>query len=270
LFVLFVAEVTRVAAMPRSIPLFYFLLGTVVVGGARFAAKQVLWEPARSSVAGATVLIYGAGDAGRQLATALRTQGGGYVAGFVDDDEGLQGRDVMGLRVYPPAIIGDLIRDLGVSEIILSVTSIDTAQRRAIIAELGRLPVKIRTLPSISEIASGKYSVSQLREIDIDDLLGRSSVPSDPELLVRGRGPCLRSWVAPSLSPAAMPAPLLTAWASRPAGPEGKMPNSPSTPRPRFPRCLAVWGSWVHLRRKPVPASCRLRGSEGSRHAHRT
>lgn len=150
LFVLFVAEVTRVAAMPRSIPLFYFLLGTVVVGGARFAAKQVLWEPARSALSGATILIYGAEDAGRQLATALRTQGGGYVAGFVDDDESLQGRDVMGLRVYPPAIIEELIRDLGVSEIILSVTSIDTAQRRAIIAELGRLPVKIRTLPSIS------------------------------------------------------------------------------------------------------------------------
>ncbi len=183
LFVLFVAEVTRMAAMPRSIPLFYFLFGIIVIGGARFAAKQVLWEPARQAVPGATLLIYGAGDAGRQLATALRTQGGGYVAGFVDDDESLWGRDVLGLRVYPPSAIEGMVRDMGVTEIILSQTAIDNAQRRAIVSELSRLPVKMRTLPSISEIASGKYSVSQLREIDIDDLLGRSSVPSDPELL---------------------------------------------------------------------------------------
>jgi FlaA1/EpsC-like NDP-sugar epimerase len=93
-FVLFIAEVTRVAEFPRSVPLFYFLLGTVVVGGARFAAKQLLWQPQRRD-GGASLLIYGAGDAGRQLATALRAQGGGYVAGFVDDDKTLQGRAFM-------------------------------------------------------------------------------------------------------------------------------------------------------------------------------
>lgn len=182
-FVVFVAEASRFATFPRSIPLFYFLLGTVVVGGARFAAKYALWQPGREATSGATMLIYGAGDAGRQLATALRTQGGGFVAGFIDDDASLQGRDVMGLRVYRPEALGNLIRDLGVSEIVLSMPSVDTVRRREIIADLSRLPAKIRTLPSISEIASGKYSVSQLREIDIDDLLGRSSVPADPELL---------------------------------------------------------------------------------------
>ncbi len=119
-----------------------------------------------------------------ELATALRTQGGGFVAGFVDDDESLQGRDVMGLRVYPPAMIEELIRDLGVSEIILSVTSIDTRtaagdHRRARPSCRSRSGRCRRSARS----PSGKYSVSQLREIDIDDLLGRSSVPSDPELL---------------------------------------------------------------------------------------
>src|SRR5690606_11846751 len=87
------------------------------------------------------------------------------------------------LRVYSPARLADLIRDVGVSEVILSMPSIERARRREIIETLSQSPVKIRTLPSISEITSGKYSVSQLREIDIDDLLGRSSVPADPELL---------------------------------------------------------------------------------------
>lgn len=181
-FVVFVAEASRFATFPRSIPLLFFLLGTVAVGGARFAAKYILWQPGRQASSRTTLLIYGAGDAGRQLATALRSNGG-FVAGFIDDDVTLQGRDVMGLRVYRRDSLRNLIRDLGVSEIVLSMPSIDTARRREIIADLSRLPVKIRTLPPISEIASGKYSVSQLREIDIDDLLGRSSVPADPALL---------------------------------------------------------------------------------------
>jgi FlaA1/EpsC-like NDP-sugar epimerase len=76
-----------------------------------------------------------------------------------------------------------LVRDLGVREVVLSVPSIGAGRRQAIFAELAKYPVTIRTLPSISDIASGKYAVNHLREIDIDDLLGRSSVPADPGLL---------------------------------------------------------------------------------------
>ncbi|HQZ13644.1 MAG TPA: nucleoside-diphosphate sugar epimerase/dehydratase [Devosia sp.] len=182
-FVLFIAEAAKFGVLPRSIPIFYFVLGALVVGGSRFAAKYLLFEPRERVVSAVTMLIYGAGEAGRQLATALRTRGGGLVAGFLDDDPQLQGRDVVGLRVHSPAELGGLIKDLGVSEVILSIPSIDAARRQQIIADLNRLPVKIRTLPAISEIASGKYLVSQLREIDIDDLLGRSSVPADPALI---------------------------------------------------------------------------------------
>lgn len=190
-FVLFLAEATRFGVLPRTIPIFYFLLGTIVIGGSRFAAKAILWMPlgpGRQS-AGNQVVIYGAGDAGRQLAAALRGHGGNVVA-FLDDDEGLQGRDVVGIRVHPPSRLEGLIKDLGVREVIVSMPSMEGRRRQALIAELSRLPVKLRALPSISEIASGKYLVSQLREIDIDDLLGRSLVPADPELLqqmVEGR-----------------------------------------------------------------------------------
>ena len=189
-FVLFIAEATRFAVLPRSIPIFYFLLGTIVVGGSRFAAKYLLWSPMRGRLPTNTVMIYGAGEAGRQLATALREQGSGFAAGFLDDDGNLQGRDVLGLRVYPPQRIEQLVRDLGVSEIILSMPSAEKGRLARIATDLSRLPIRIRTLPAISEIASGKYIVSQLREIDIDDLLGRSAVPADPELirpLIEGR-----------------------------------------------------------------------------------
>jgi FlaA1/EpsC-like NDP-sugar epimerase len=184
-FLLFVAEVTRMAVLPRTVPIFYFLLGTIVVAGSRFLAKLVLYPAQRDGLDRQPVLVYGAGEAGRQIAATLAGQGSMQVVGFLDDDRNLQGRDVSGLRVYAPDRLDDLIADYGVREVILSMAGLESTRRQAIYSDLSRHPIKLRTLPSLREIASGKYQVSQLREIDIDDLLGRSSVPADPELLQR-------------------------------------------------------------------------------------
>ena len=182
---LFLAEMSRMGTVPRSIPAFYWLFGTIVIGGSRFAAKALLWtmSPAETAPRAGDVVIYGAGSAGIQLASALRPHGARYVAGFLDDDISLQGHDVSGIRVYSPDYLGELIEKYGVREVIVSMPSIDAASRQTIIGKLSGHPVKIRTLPAISDLVRGKYLVSQLREIDIDDLLGRSSVPADPDLL---------------------------------------------------------------------------------------
>ncbi len=182
-FLLFLAEATRFGALPRTVPLLYFLIGTIVIGGSRFAAKYLLWAPARGSLSIPEVAVYGAGTAGRQLVNALRTQGNSFVAAFLDEDRSLQGRDVAGVRVYAPSYLGRLVADHGVKEVIISVPGTGAADRARIFAQLSQFPVKIRTLPAITDLAAGKYVVSQLREIDIDDLLGRSSVPADPDLL---------------------------------------------------------------------------------------
>ena len=181
-FVLYIAEVTRMAVLPRTVPIFYFLLGTIVIAGSRFAAKYILYPQRRGASANA-IVVYGAGDSGRQLAGTLTGQGGSYVVAFVDDDPNLHGRDVSGIRVYPPSRMADLVTDFGVKEVVLSIATLEPARRQAIYSDLSRFPVRVRTLPSLREIASGKYQVNQLREIDIDDLLGRSSVPADPALL---------------------------------------------------------------------------------------
>lgn len=179
---LYFAEATRFAVFPRTVPLFYFIFGTLLVGGARFIAKALLALPERHIGREAGVVIYGAGPAGTQLAEALRTQGRNYVAAFLDDDPSMWGRDVAGYRVYPPDSLAELVRNRGVREVILSLPSADAPARGAIIEKLSQLPVKIRTLPAISDLASGKYLVSQLRAIDIDDLLGRSAAPADSRL----------------------------------------------------------------------------------------
>lgn len=187
---LFLAEATRLAVFPRSVPLFYLVFGTVVIAGSRFLAKAVLWLPERSLGPDGGVVIYGAGAAGTQLAAALRSHGRHFVAAFLDDDRRLWGRDVAGYRVYPPSQLGELVRNRGVREVILSIPSANATRRGEIVADLSRHPVKIRTLPAIADLVSGKYLISQLREIDIDDLLGRSTVPGDPRLftaLIGGR-----------------------------------------------------------------------------------
>jgi len=182
-FALFLAEATRLATFPRTVPLFYFIFGTVIVAGSRFLAKALLWLPERNLRHGGGVVIYGAGSAGTQLAEALRAHRASSVVAFVDDDQSLWGRDVAGIRVDPPTRLGELISNRGVSEVILSIPSADATRRAQIVTELSHHPVKIRALPAIADLVSGKYLISQLREIDIDDLLGRSAVPADPELM---------------------------------------------------------------------------------------
>lgn len=183
--ILFLTEMSGIAGVPRSIPIIYFTLGTLVVAASRFAVKRFLGAPSLNTAVRTQVVIYGAGPAGVQLATALMANGGRPIVGFLDDNASLQGRDVAGIRVYPPNLIGALIRNYGVGEVILSIPSLSAARRREIYLSLNEHAIKIRTLPAITDLASGKYSVGALREIDIDDLLGRSSVPANPDLLRR-------------------------------------------------------------------------------------
>jgi FlaA1/EpsC-like NDP-sugar epimerase len=158
------------------------VLAILVVGGSRFAAKYLMWTPMRRRFAGQAV-IYGAGASGSQLAAALQRDGNKYVVGFLDDDPAMQGSDVAGIRVYPPEYLPRLMETTGVKEVILSLPSIDSVRRQQIIADLSTHHVKIRALPPIADLASGRYLVSQIREIEIDDILGRSSVPPDAKLL---------------------------------------------------------------------------------------
>jgi len=182
LALLFLAEVTRIGVLPRSIPVLYWLLGTIVIIGSRFAAKYIL-SPGLTRRKDINVVIYGAGAAGAMLAQALRDDTSRRTVAFVDDRKDLHGREVGGLRVYAPSELIDLIADYNVSEVLLSIPSVSAARQREIIEQLRHLAVKIRTLPSIADLASGKISAKQLREIDIDDLLGRSAIPADPQLL---------------------------------------------------------------------------------------
>lgn len=180
---LFLTAMYGLDGAPRSVPIIFFALGTLIIAGSRFALKRWLGVPSLPARQRGHVLIYGANEAGIQLATALSAHGGARIGAFVDDDPAFHGRDLVGHRVYSPQDLRALISNLGVTEVIISLPQATAAHRREVYERLEAFPIEIRTLPAITDLAAGKYAVGATREIDIDDLLGRSSVPADPELL---------------------------------------------------------------------------------------
>jgi FlaA1/EpsC-like NDP-sugar epimerase len=122
------------------------------------------------------VLVYGAGDAGRQLVRAMTNSQEMRVVGFLDDDECIHGHVLNGQAIYDPKDLGELVLSLGVTHVLLALPTISRSRRNEILNTLAPFKVAVRTLPSLNDLAQGKVNVSDLRDLDIDDLLGREPV----------------------------------------------------------------------------------------------
>jgi FlaA1/EpsC-like NDP-sugar epimerase len=181
--VIFLMEMAGQGIVPRSVPFLYFVLGTILVGSTRFFAKWVLVSGTGMRRDEEPVLIYGAGPQAAQLARALRGHGNRYVIGLVDDEVTNHGRDIGGYRVFSSEDVPSLIERYGITEIILTISAIPIARRQKVLNRVADLGVKIKSLPDISDLVDGRYIISQIREIEIDEILGRSFVPPDANLL---------------------------------------------------------------------------------------
>lgn len=182
LLVGFMSQMTGRGIIPRSVPIIFWALSSVWIVGGRFAAKWLFWpQVSQGRLKTQPILIYGAGEAGTQLANSLRHSH--FVVGFLDDDVTLQRREVAGLPVYSPSQLPALVQDFRIAEVILSIPSLTVARRKEILASMGGQGIKVQSLPGIADLVTGKYLVSQIREIEIDELLGRSSVPPDLDLV---------------------------------------------------------------------------------------
>ncbi|OZA42160.1 MAG: polysaccharide biosynthesis protein [Polynucleobacter sp. 17-46-58] len=177
--------------IPRSIGLSQPLLLFILIGASRAFANYWLGDTYRQLLfrkraALTRVLIYGAGSAGRQLAQEIQTKSNLKVVGFLDGDErrrGIVGAHIDGIEIYALDHLRDLIISLNVTEIWLAIPSVSKSRRREIINSLVGFNVAIRTLPTLDELASGQVSISDVRQLDIDDLLNREIVPPHPLLL---------------------------------------------------------------------------------------
>ncbi len=186
----FLMELYGSAGLPRSVPFLYWLLSTVLVTASRFGAKWLLRNAETGRNFSSSALIIGVGEPARQLATALRSHSDTLVVGFIDPTGKEKGMDVVGLRVYGIEDILALIENYGIKQVLVSEPGLDQAQRQHVARLLRGVPVNARILPPIADLSTGKYLISALRNIEIDDLLGRSPVPPDATLLrsvVEGR-----------------------------------------------------------------------------------
>jgi len=179
--------------IPRSIPLIYGLILIVAIGASRMLARQGFHNlrfdtPHDNALAPhghrrRNVAIYGAGDAGIQLVTALTTSRELKPVLFIDDAPELHHQHIWGLAVFTPQELPNLIARFDIHEVLLAIPSTRRTRRNEIIRSLEGLPLHVRTLPGITEIAQGKIKTEDLREVAIEDLLGRDPVPPNLALL---------------------------------------------------------------------------------------
>ncbi|WP_350296886.1 nucleoside-diphosphate sugar epimerase/dehydratase [Limnohabitans sp. Rim8] len=175
-----------VQGVPRTVGLIQPLLLLVLVGASRAAARiwlGGLYQNQIKKSALPQVLIYGAGSAGRQLASAMTHGHEMRVVGFLDDDDRLHGHVLNGLPIHNPADLAELLLDVPVTDVLLALPSVSRQRRNDILAALSPHKFAVRTLPGLSDIATGKLSLSDVRELDIDDLLGREPVKPNGLLL---------------------------------------------------------------------------------------
>lgn len=172
--------------VPRSVGLIQPILFLLLVSTSRAMARFWLAGQSGKSYHGmGRLLIYGAGQAGAQTASALSVTREFVLLGFIDDDPTKVGRTINGLDIIGHDEVAEAVDRMGVTDILLAVPSLGRARRNAIIAKLRELPVHVRTLPGLVDLASGKVTVRDFQELDVEDLLGRAPVPPDEELLAR-------------------------------------------------------------------------------------
>ena len=167
--------------IPRSVILINWMLSLLAIGGLRIVARAAFGG--RDNNNKKRVLVYGAGDAGVQLVSALEHSGEYRPVGLIDDSKELQGNQIRGLTVYSIKAIDKVINKLKVDEVLIAMPSASRARRHTIIDTLEPYPVFVRMLPGVSELAQGKVSIDDLREVSIKDLLGRKSVEANKDLL---------------------------------------------------------------------------------------
>lgn len=168
-----------VVGVPRTIGIIQPILLLLLVGASRAFSKVWLGDQYLSVIKRElrpNVMIYGAGTVGRQLVGAMNNSHEMRVVGFLDDDDRLHGQVLNGQPIYNPADLANLVPALNVRDVLLAMPSLSRKRRNEILAHIRTTCVAVRTLPSVTDLAQGKVSVSDLRELDIDDLLSRESV----------------------------------------------------------------------------------------------
>lgn len=167
--------------IPRTIPFIYGAYVFILCSGVRILFRYFI--DSQYNQANKSVLIYGAGATGRQLATLLRQANRYKIEGFIDDDETLHNTQILGRKVFQSYKIKEIISQYNISKILLAIPSASRSQRKIIIDSLISLKVEVKTIPDMEDILQGRLSLDQIKDIDVNDLLGRDPVAPNKQLM---------------------------------------------------------------------------------------
>ena len=182
LMIVFVA--VRLPAVPRTLTILQPIIFVMLLASSRIVIRFALLDMlSEMKMTARRVLVYGAGRAGQQLALSLRHEPQIYLVGFIDDDLRLDGQRLDGFPVFGSNRLGQLLEDTDIDEVLLAIPSASRMRRREIIEMLQEEQVYVRSLPSLSHIIEGSVTVNDLREIQIDELLGREAVAPNEVLM---------------------------------------------------------------------------------------
>lgn len=174
---------SQTQGVPRSVFFLFWLISLALVAGSRLVLRSYIHSHSRRRKNRQPIVIYGAGAAGAELAKAMQ-QGWEYEAiAFLDDNSEKQGTEIHGIKVFAPDYLPVLIEKNGVSQVLLAMPSQSSRQRQKILEKLELHQVHVRTLPGITDLVSGKSTVSDIREVDTGDVLGRDVVPPITDLI---------------------------------------------------------------------------------------
>ncbi len=167
----------------------FWTVSFVYVCGSRFLARVFLITQ-RATADRERVVIYGAGASGSQLAISLLGGDEYRPVAMLDDDSSLHGSVVKGLLVHSPKELEQIVEDTGATRVLLAIPSASRRRRRDVLQFLSDFPVHIQTMPGLDDLVTGKAKVDDLREVAVEDLLGRDPVPPNTKLLdatIRGK-----------------------------------------------------------------------------------
>jgi FlaA1/EpsC-like NDP-sugar epimerase len=169
--------------IPRSVPFIYIALMIFLIGGPRLLVRHIILMlgalPAKEAI---PVIVYGAGKTGHQLLQALQDTAYRVVA-FVDDNKFLHGTVLSNIKIYSPKSIPKLMSSTGANKLLLALGRASHSARLDIIKKLEKYHINVQTIPEFSDIVSGKARIEHVRDVDIDDLLGRDTVQPMPHLM---------------------------------------------------------------------------------------
>ena len=167
--------------IPRTMPFIFAWLCLLTVGGARVLVRAIIGKMTTSKKE--SVIIYGAGSAGRQLATALGAGPEYFVSAFIDDDVSKHGSIIQGIPVVCFKGIYELINKRKVSKVLLALPSATRARRKEILAQLEPLTIKVLSIPGMADVVEGKAKLAEITEVGVEDLLGRDPVAPKMDLM---------------------------------------------------------------------------------------